>query len=807
MPRRINHLWAILLLTATLPLAFGHLVADPSALLADAEHVSIDHALPPDARAPGNDLTRLFLPHHLRIAAQVARLGHPAAWDPAGFGGRPLVGNPQAGLWYPPVWLVWWSGAPAALGWLTVAHLLWGGIGTYTLALRTGYGKWASILAGGCFQLSPYVLAQTFEGHYPHVWAGSWYPWAFLAALGLRRGETFAGLILPLILALTLLTGHPQEAYFLMLALGTWVAADLVAALRAGGVRQARMRLVPWLAVGVLALGLVAVELVPDALAHRWTLQGPRPSIRAAGRYHISLINLIQLLGPRALGGPSDYFGHENYWETVLAIGWAPLLLSVAALTQIRKSQTVRGWVALTIVAVIVAAGWRFGLFALLFLAVPGMDHFRVPARSLFLASLGAAMLAGTGFEALTRAPGDWPAWARRQRRRTLAIGAILAIVAIWATKQDQCSSIHPFSVPGHPVGDGARLARASARLLGDPIVGASMLGTMAGLTWLAQRPGDRRQVALFLAALALAERTADGFQLLKTTPARRFLGPDPVGRALKKIGPTKPFRVRTLDAFYSDIRAVRLGLEKTNIHDSFQIQHAADLYEALYGLFGTGRTVDRSGPTAHLRVRFAVLERMNVGLVVSDRPVPGLNWPTAASGTWQDRSFIIQRNPNILPRAYVVPRAMIVTAKTPILSILPSFSGRAGVVMTADPMVIPGPRQSFTPADYRAVDPDRVSIRVATEAPGLLVVADTWMPGWSARVDGRPVPILRGNRAQRVIALPHPGRHTIVMTYRPPGLSLGLALTLFTGLVWIGLLLASVLHARQTRSIEIKIA
>ncbi len=33
---------------------------------------------------------------------------------------------------------------------------------------------------------------------------------------------------------------------------------------------------------------------------------------------------------------------------------------------------------------------------------------------------------------------------------------------------------------------------------------------------------------------------------------------------------------------------------------------------------------------------------------------------------------------------------------------------------------------------------------------PGLLVVADSWMPGWTARVDGVPVPILRGNHAQR---------------------------------------------------------
>jgi hypothetical protein len=805
MHRTTGNLWAILLLTTTLLLAFGHLVARPSALLADADHINIDHALPPDARAPGNDLIRLFLPQYLRIADQVARHGHPAAWDPAGFGGRPRVGNPQGGLWYPPVWIAWWSGRPAALGWLTVAHLLWGGIGAFALSLRSGNGKTASVLAGGCFQLAPYVLAQTFEGHYPHVWAASWYPWAFLAALGLRRGSPRPTLMLPPILALASLTGHPQEAYFLLLALGAWVAADLIAVVRAGRGRDAWAMLGSWLVVGLLGLGLVAVELIPDALAHRWTLQGPRPSIREAGRYHVSLLNLVQLLSPRALGGPSDYFGHENYWETVLAIGWAPLVLIAAALTQVRKSHAVRGWAALTAAAVVVAAGWRLGLFALLFVTVPGMAFFRVPARSLFLACLGASMLAGSGVEAMARGAGDWAAWARRFRGRALAIGAalaILAIVATWAREREPWFSIHPSAIPNRPVSDFPRLGRASVRLLGDPIFGASMIVTVAGLTWLARRPGDRQRVALLLATLALAERTVGGFELLKTSPTSRFVGHDEIGQALKKILLPKPFRIRARDAFYSDLRAARLGLEKTNVNDSFQIQHAADLYEALYGLFGTGRTVDRNGPVARSSVRLAVLERMNVGLVVSDRPVAALNWPLAASGTWEKNSFVIQRNPEPLPRAFVVPRAFIVPKRKPILWIFANLPARDGVVMTADPLGIPGHRQPFTRADYEADDPDRVVVRVATESPGLLVVADTWMPGWSAIVDGQPAPILRGNHAQRVIPLSRPGRHTIIMSYQPPGLTLGLWLTVATGLVWMALM-AAVTHAnRRTRNV-----
>jgi len=75
--------------------------------------------------------------------------------------------------------------------------------------------------------------------------------------------------------------------------------------------------------------------------------------------------------------------------------------------------------------------------------------------------------------------------------------------------------------------------------------------------------------------------------------------------------------------------------------------------------------------------------------------------------------------------------------------------------------------------------------LEVRTEAPGLLVMADTWLPGWSALVDGRPAPIFLGNQAQRVIPLEQPGRHTIILQYSPPGLPLGGFITATSGLVW----------------------
>jgi uncharacterized membrane protein YfhO len=61
----------------------------------------------------------------------------------------------------------------------------------------------------------------------------------------------------------------------------------------------------------------------------------------------------------------------------------------------------------------------------------------------------------------------------------------------------------------------------------------------------------------------------------------------------------------------------------------------------------------------------------------------------------------------------------------------------------------------------------NRVTIRAVLDAPGYLVLADTWYPGWRATVDGEPAEILRANYAFRAVWL-EAGEHVVEMVYRP---------------------------------------
>ena len=385
MLRRLGDLWACLALLVLALACFARLVAQPGALIVDGRRPSIDYAMVNDPRGVGNDVTFLFLPHYQTITKQMDRTGRLPFWDTSGFAGRPMIGNPQGGLFYPPVWLAWACRSPAALGWLTVGHLLWAGIGTYVLARGLGMGRVAATLAGGCFEASPYILAQTFEGHYPHVWAAAWYPWAFWAFTEFKAGRLRGAFALPPILALIFLTGHPQEWYYLAFALSAWAVVDAARAVWLRKNRLAVSKLVAWGAVLALNFGLVALELIPDVAAQGRTLRSGRLTLGQASRYTPHSENVYQLLSPFALGGPADYLGRDNYWEQLLTMGLVPLVLALIAVTRHPNRGLVAGWLTLTVTATVFAAGRRMMLFTLFFTPwVPGINRFPGPLARCF---------------------------------------------------------------------------------------------------------------------------------------------------------------------------------------------------------------------------------------------------------------------------------------------------------------------------------------------------------------------------------------------------------------------------------------
>lgn len=68
---------------------------------------------------------------------------------------------------------------------------------------------------------------------------------------------------------------------------------------------------------------------------------------------------------------------------------------------------------------------------------------------------------------------------------------------------------------------------------------------------------------------------------------------------------------------------------------------------------------------------------------------------------------------------------------------------------------------------------PDYVRLRVESAKPGLLVLAETYFPGWQATVDGLPAHVFRVNQAMRGV-LVDAGTHTVELRYSSATLQFG---------------------------------
>jgi uncharacterized membrane protein YfhO len=78
----------------------------------------------------------------------------------------------------------------------------------------------------------------------------------------------------------------------------------------------------------------------------------------------------------------------------------------------------------------------------------------------------------------------------------------------------------------------------------------------------------------------------------------------------------------------------------------------------------------------------------------------------------------------------------------------------------------------------FRRPRSDEIEVHAALGCSGLLVVSDTFYPGWTAFVDGKQTPIYEVFGAFRGIVA-GAGDHRVKMLYRPPIVMYGAALSL----------------------------
>lgn len=748
--------------------------------------------LPPDRVLANRDVALFHLPLRLTFR-HLAALGLPV-WNPWLNGGQPILSNPSYGAFYPPSWLVFAVPPHYALTLMTVLHVALAFAGAWFLARRLGCGRGAAALAAVGFSGCGAFLSLLSSLNL--LWSLAWFPWPLAwadEALRAGPGERWwrPALLAGGALGLQLLNGEPAMVVISGLGLLALAASAIPAAERRPA--AALRVMVPV----VFAVAFAAVQLVPT-LAR--LADSPRKSLPAAQANLWSLppARLVEIVFPRFFGDPTrDLEGRFFGWQLndlshpYLESLYPGLLLAVLGVAALAAGRIPRraAWILCILTGCFLALGRHNPLYEALRRSVPVLAVLRYPEKFVALAVLALVVAGALGWQRLLdeRQAGrpqaaDLPLALSLVVLGTAAGLTILLRVAPGVAEWLVASQGSPDLRPADRLG-------ALGYLQGEGWSAVLTAGAVAALLVLCRwRRPDRR----LLSALAVLVLAVDlwhyGHGLLRTLPAVAFQTPPPLAAALlpaeDRIFIQEPAGGPLgLIPRGSDPRTVmsRTTVARLTPYSGllWQIPYAFNLDFDLM-LSGWGRQAQallKSEERAPQGI-FRYLGVWNVGTLLLPRTSP--DQPAAAAGA-EVKGLRRIRNTYVLPRFRFVPRVTF----HPVYSGALAAARAAGWAVAREEQVV-RPGQPVRTTVYRrpprllasSDEGGRIRLDYQAEEGAFFVAAMTFDEGWSARVDGAPVPLLPTAACQVGVELP-PGAHRLELRYRDPWVPVGAAVSL----------------------------
>jgi len=250
-------------------------------------------------------------------------------------------------------------------------------------------------------------------------------------------------------------------------------------------------------------------------------------------------------------------------------------------------------------------------------------------------------------------------------------------------------------------------------------------------------------------------------------------------------------FRILTLNGGFPPNTNVLYGLSEARGYSPLEIEG----YHRFLAAAG-----DYPQPIRHFRTLYfsnfesRLIDLLNVKYLISDRV---LQHPKLTL-LWQGGAHVYE-NRSVLPRAFLVYRTRVLSDGGDMMRALrdSNFDPRRIVLLDGEGPALSGPIDPAPTVRIADYQPERVVLEVSSRYDGILVMADSWFPGWKAAVDGRPTKILRGNLLLRAVAIPR-GNHQVMFRYDPASFRLGVFMSIFAFLIAVSLGVAGPLLRRR---------
>jgi membrane protein YfhO len=696
------------------------------------------------------------------------RLGHVPLWNPEIFGGLPFVAAQHGDIFYPTSFLRLVLPTVTVMNLGFVIHYLLAGLFTYFL-LRLLKVSWTGAVVGAlAYQLSGEIASYPSPGHDGKLFVSTLLPLALIGlvvALRDRRAGGYA--LLALAVGLALLSPHYQMTYYLLIALGLFALYLTLEESGDATPGTRSLRLGVALGAVLVGFGIAMIQILPF---YHYLPYSPRAQgyygFEGSTSYAIPWVHVPEFFLKNFVGSRETYWGSNPLKLHSEYLGLPVVALAILGAATPGRRRLIAWLAGIGGLFLLVSLGAATPFYRVWWALMPYVRQTRAPGMAFFVVAFVMALLAGFGAERLEAKQGS------KHALPWLVAGGVILLLGVSGTFGKIAAALA-----------GAQGASAAQQAAPGILVGAATSGlalvVVAALVQLFQQ--GRLAASVFSVTLGLAVGAdlwlnADHFWVYSTAH-RELYRPDPVTQRLKAT--PLPYRVVDLGVYPSggvslmafDIPQL-LGHHGNEIHRFDELwggknQYGNLRYLPLWDLFD---------------VRYAIVP---TGARHADS-IPGfkriLDSVTTAAGV--PASLFERETP--APYARVIPGAIKADSDAIVATLLDPRMDYSRLVLytNTEPIAVERPTKMPEPSPSRASvtawEPGRMTVTLepAPPTPSYLLVAENWYPDWRASVDGRPVPVTRGDFTLLTVPVPA-GARTVELTFQSRDYETGKAISL----------------------------
>lgn len=749
----------------------------------------------------GSDTMALGYMARAFLAEELANGNFPL-WNPLLLGGTPFLESLAGGdsLYPLSAPMLLFMETYRALGWKLVLHVFIAGMAMYGWTRALGISKPAAFVMGLGYLVAPFFVTLVYPAHDGKMFVIALTPlmfWSVEAYMQSGRGRAWAAIAA--MVALVTLTTHFQMAYFLFLAVGIYAFFRMIQLFSDPAPPAFKGKPVPPRAVGRFGLFLVAsvvgagaasVQLLPavdyirsDSRRTATTTAADAEMNKAYGAsWSMHPEEVMSLVVPEFVGssvGASEwtdrtYWGRNGFKLNHEYIGLVLMLLAGLSFFGRTRKQLKYFMGAVFVLALAYTLAAHTPIWHIAFAVLPGISLFRAASMAIFLAGFAAITLAGFGLDMIL-------GWSRGKEATPGAVkylwaclGAMVLLVAL-AGSDVLFSLWNAVIYSDMDPSRADELQRLKPFILKGAFIGFVLTAATVGSSFLARK---RKLGGWALAGIFAVLVTVDGGRVdqpfIGTMDAERLTASDPMtDLLLDRQSEESLFRVLDLTGSGQEVRMAQFGLELASGH------HPNDLgrYREVTGL-------DQASLPVYVLGSENIRRMLNIRYMVwpyelGDPAALGLTQEPLTATQLQDGTpYELLYQFDDLPRARLVSNVTVRPKDEAIATLLdPAFNVETTVVASESPPISLGGGTPVGGVEWVERTTDRSTFSVTTDRASILVLADNWVKGWRARVDGVEVPAMQVNHT--LIGVPvQAGQHTVTVSFESDAIGIGLWLT-----------------------------